>query len=220
MSAQLPQATQEYLAAIFEMEEEEARIQQARIAERMGVSAATVSEHVRRLEKEGLVSIDGRDIRLTQKGTGEATPVVRRHRLAERLLTDLLEIPWYRAHEEAHLWEHVMSPEVEEKILLKTGASTCPHGNPIPGIPPPYDRSKLVTLRDLSEGDRGLLRLLTEDVELDTGVLKYFQEHGLMPGATIEVRSVGPDRTMMLEVDGNPASLGPHLADNLWVEPM
>jgi DtxR family Mn-dependent transcriptional regulator len=219
MSTELPQGAQEYLEAIFEMEEEGARIQQARIAKRMGVSPAAVSEQVRRLEKDGLISITGREIRLSDEGRETATPLVRRHRLAERLLTDILGIPWHRAHEEADKWEHVISPEVEERILAKTGASTCPHGNPIPGLEPPYDRAKLVTLADLGEGQRGVLSLLTEDVELVTGVLAYFEEHHLMPGATVRVRSVSPDGTLALEVDGEFASLGPHLADNLWVMP-
>ena len=219
MPTELPQGAQEYLEAIYEMEEEGARIQQARIAKRMGVSPAAVSEQVRRLEKEELITIEGREIALSESGRATATPLVRRHRLAERLLTDILEIPWHRAHEEAHKWEHVISPEVEERILAKTGASTCPHGNVIPGMTPPYDRTKLVTLADLGEGHRGVLSLLTEDVELVTDVLAYFEEHHLMPGATIEVRSVSPDGTLALEIDGQFASLGPDLADNLWVLP-
>jgi DtxR family Mn-dependent transcriptional regulator len=219
MATELPQGAQEYLEAIFEMEEEGAKIQQARIAKRMGVSPAAVSEQVRRLEKEGLISIAGREIALSDAGRDTATPLVRRHRLAERLLTDILEIPWHKAHEEAHKWEHVISPEVEERILAKTGATTCPHGNPIPGCIPPYERASLVTLADLGEGRQGVLRLLTEDVELVTGVLAYFEEHSLMPGATVQVRSVSPDGTLTLEVDGKFASLGPHLADNLWVTP-
>jgi DtxR family transcriptional regulator, Mn-dependent transcriptional regulator len=219
MPTELPQGAQEYLEAIFEMEEEGARIQQARIAKRMGVSPAAVSEQVRRLQKDGLISIEGREISLSDTGRETATPLVRRHRLAERLLTDILEIPWHRAHEEAHKWEHVISPEVEERILAKTGASTCPHGNPIPGCDPPYDRAKLIPLGELGEGSQGVLSLLTEDVELVTGVLAYFEEHRLMPGATIMVLSVSPDGTLALEVDGQFASLGPHLADNLWVLP-
>ncbi|HEX2259851.1 MAG TPA: metal-dependent transcriptional regulator [Actinomycetota bacterium] len=217
MTTQIPQGAQDYLEAIFEMEEEGATILQARIAERLGVTAATVSQAVGRLAKDGLIQLDGRKIRLTEEGRKVATPLVRRHRLAERLLTDILEIPWYRAHEEAHAWEHVISPEVEQKILEKTGARTCPHGNPIPGMKPPYERSELIPLTELGEGERGTLSLLTEDVELVTGVLKYFQDHGLMPGASVGVRVVGPDGTRTLDVDGKTASLGSTLADNLWV---
>lgn len=213
----VPQGAQDYLETVFEMEEEGGRITQARIAKRMGVSAPAVSEQVRRLAKEGLVSVAEREIVLTDFGRSVATPLVRRHRLAERLLVDILEIPWHRAHEEAHAWEHVISPEVEERILTKTGATTCPHGNPIPGLQPPYDRSLLVALSDLSAGETGRLCLLTEDVELATDVLKYFEEKKLMPGAMIEVAAIGPDGTLTLSVDGDAASLGSDLADNVWV---
>lgn len=218
MAAPIPQGGQEYLEAVYEMEEEGAQIVQARIAERLGVKPATVSEQVRRLAAEELIEIDGRIISLTSSGKEVAGPLVRRHRLAERLLTDILDIPWYRAHAEAHAWEHVISPEVEERILEKTGARTCPHGNPIPGLDPPYDRAELVPLTQIPEGSSGVLCLLTEDVELDTDVLKYFEEHGLMPDARIEVSTVGPDGTLTLKVGGRPASLGANLADNLWMQ--
>ena len=216
---QVPQGAQEYLEAIYEMEEEGGRIAQSRIAKRLGVSAPAVSEQVRRLSKEGLVSVTDRQIALSAEGRAVATPLVRRHRLAERLLVDILEIPWHRAHEEAHAWEHVISPEVEERILTKTGATTCPHGNPIPGLEPPYDRSKLVTLAQLKVGERGRLSLLTEDVELVTQVLAYFEEKKLMPGAMVEVTGIGPDGTLTLRVDGTSASLGSNLADNVWILP-
>ena len=216
---QVPQGAQDYLETIYEMEEEGGRIAQTRIAKRMGVSPPAVSEQVRRLVKAKLVSIEDRDIGLTPLGKEVATPLVRRHRLAERLLVDILEIPWHRAHEEAHAWEHVISPEVEERILSKTGATTCPHGNPIPGLTAPYERSKLVPLSDLKQGELGRLCLLTEDVELVTDVLKYFEEKGLMPGADITVTGIGPDGTLTLAVGGNAASLGSELADNLWVLP-
>lgn len=219
MQAKVPQGAQEYLEAIFEMEEEGGGIQQARIARRLGVSRATVSEQIRRLEKEGLITIDSRELSLTQGGREVATPLVRRHRLAERLLTDILDIPWHRAHEEAHHWEHVISPEVEERILTKTGATTCPHGNPIPGYDPPYDRKRLVPLTELGPQESGILSLLTEDVELETEVLKYFEDHKLMPGANIQVSSIGPDGTLTLDVEGTRSSLGSNLADNVWVLP-
>ncbi|MBW3590027.1 MAG: metal-dependent transcriptional regulator [Actinobacteria bacterium] len=220
MTLELPQGAQEYLETIYEMEEEGARIQQSKIARRMGVTPASASEQVHRLQDLGLIAITGREITLTAGGREAATPLVRRHRLAERLLTDILDIPWHRAHEEAHQWEHVISPEVEERILAKTGATTCPHGNPIPGYDPPYDRKKLVPLTEVKAGDTCRLSLLTEDVELDTSVLKYFEDHRLMPGAGITVTAVGPDGTLDLEVDGTQASLGGSLADNIWVLPL
>lgn len=219
MAGSVPQGAQEYLETIYEMEEEGGKIQQSRIAKRLGVTASSASEQVRRLAKEDLIQVEGRDIQLTAAGRELAVPLVRRHRLAERLLTDMLGIPWYRAHEEAHDWEHVISPEVEERIITKTGARTCPHGNPIPGLEPPYDRTKLVTLADVNKGSGGSISLLTEDVELDTDVLKYFEDNRLMPGAHVLVEAVGPDGTLTLNVNGKTASLGPALADNIWVTP-
>jgi len=219
MPTQVPQGAQEYLEAIFELQEEGGRIAQARIAKRLGVAAAAVSEQVARLTRAGLVSVANRAVRLTDVGMEVATPLVRRHRLAERLLVDILDIPWHRAHEEAHAWEHVISDEVEQRILSKTGATTCPHGNPIPGLQPPYDREKLLTLSELAVGGRGRLSLLTEDVELVTEVLAYFEEKRLMPGAVVTVTAVGPDGTLNLDVDGSSASLGSSLADNVWVLP-
>ena len=218
MAATVPQGAKEYLECIYEMEEEEARIQQAKIAKRLGLSPATVSEQIRRLSREKLIETTGREIRLTDRGREIAAALVRKHRLAERLLTDILEIPWHRAHEEAHAWEHVISPEVEERILAKTGAKTCPHGNPIPGLEAPFKRADLVSLNELGESEKGSLTLLMEDLELATDVLKYFEDHNLMPGAVIEVTAVGPDGTLTLSVNGLTASLGPHLADNLWVQ--
>ncbi|MGH7425356.1 MAG: metal-dependent transcriptional regulator, partial [Candidatus Methylomirabilales bacterium] len=122
----VPQGARAYLEAIYEMEEEGGRIHQARIAKRLGLAAATVSEQVHRLEKDHLIEVSGREIRLAPRGKPLAASLVRKHRLAERLLTDILEIPWHRAHAEADSWDHVISPVVEERILSKTGATTCP----------------------------------------------------------------------------------------------
>lgn len=219
MTTPLPEGAQDYLESIYEMEEEGGVIQQSRIAKRMGVSRATVSEYMKKLELQGLIEVDGRTIHISPKGEEVATPLVRRHRLAERLLTDILEIPWHKAHEEAHRWEHVISPDVEERILAKTGATTCPHGNPIPGYEPPYDRAKLVPLTDLGQSGSGTLCLLTEDIELNTGVLEYFEENGLMPGAELVIDNIAPDGTIMLSVNGKATSLGANLADNIWVSP-
>ena len=143
----------EYLEAILELEEEGARIIQARLADRLGVSAPSVSEMVRRLRAEGYLEVNGdRTLTLTHKGRDWATTIVRRHRLAERLLTDLLGLPWHRAHIEACRWEHVISAEVEELIRAKLdNPLTCPHGNPIPGVEGRVatvapDQTRLVTI--------------------------------------------------------------------------
>jgi len=214
-------ATKEYLEAVFELEEEGRRVLQARIGERLGLAPATVSEGIKRMVSEGYVTIEGaRDVKLTDKGRGFAEALVRRHRLAERMLVDILGIDWHLCHEQAEDWEKVMTPEVEAAILAKLEDDpTCPHGNPIPGAGNPIPWSALRSVATMEQGDVGRLTRLLEDVELNHDTLKYLEDHRLMPGIDIAVVEVGPDGTRTLEVDGQRVSLGSGLGDNLWVLP-
>ncbi|MFN2488781.1 MAG: metal-dependent transcriptional regulator [Actinomycetota bacterium] len=214
-------ASKEYLEAVFELEEEGQRILQARIGERLGLAPATVSEGIKRLVAEGYVTVHGaRDITLTETGRVVAETLVRRHRLAERMLVDILGIPWHLCHHQAEDWEKVMTPEVEDAILSRLqGDATCPHGNPIPGAPSAIPWSRLQPVAALEVGSGGRLTRLLEDVELDGDVLKYLEEHCLMPGHDVELVDVGPDGTRTLRVDGRSVALGQRLADNLWILP-
>src|SRR5579862_8727413 len=125
---------EEYLEAIHELGEEGITVIQARLAERLGHSAPAVSEMIKRLRDEGYIQAKGRSLSLTDSGRAVAESVVRKHRLAERLLTDIIGLPWDKAHLEAGRWEHVISDEVEERLVEVLGhPTTCPHGNPIPG---------------------------------------------------------------------------------------
>lgn len=213
-------ASQDYLEALYEMAEEGIPRVQARLAEWLDVSPASVSEAVRRLVRDGLVTSRDRRLEFTKKGERLARQLVRRHRLAEHFLIRIIGLPWHKAHEEAARWERVISEEVEERMVtILDDPPTCPHGNPIPGSSHSVDYRRLRPLHDASPGEHVVLRRLTEDLELDLGVMRFFEESGLMPGATIRVNRVGPDGTMNLEVDGQTVALGSHLADNLWVEP-
>ncbi len=207
---------EEYLEAMHELEEEGVPVIQARLAERLGHSAPSVSEMIRRLRAEGFVEVDGRALRLTDAGRGRAESVVRRHRLAECLLTDIIGIEWHKSHLEACRWEHVISDEVEARlIVLLNNPSTCPHGNPIPGtVQRPLD---LHALSESTPGDRVRLERVTELVEIDSESLSYLSDHGLRPGAKAEVTAKAPDGTMTLEVDGEPLALGASLATQLYV---
>ena len=214
-------ASKEYLEAIYELEEEGQRILQARIGERLGLAPATVSEGVHRLVADGHVVVEGaRDLRLTGSGRTLAETLVRRHRLAERMLVDILGIPWHLCHEQAEDWEKVMTPEVEGAILAKLEVEpTCPHGNPIPGAAASVPWSELQPVAAMEVGGRGRLTRLLEDVELDHDVLKYLEDHGLLPGRDLHLVEVAPDGTRTLEVDGEKVALGQRLSDNLWVLP-
>jgi DtxR family Mn-dependent transcriptional regulator len=210
---------QEYLEALYEMDEEGIPTQQARLSEWLGITPASVSEAVKRLRGRGMVEVgDGRRIMFTARGRSAARSLVRRHRLAERFLVELVGLPWHLAHEEATGWGRVISDQVEERIVeLLDDPGTCVHGNPIPGSSHRVDQAGLRPLHQMREGDRVRLERLTEDLELDLDVMRFFEESGLMPGAEIRVLSVAPDGTMTLEVGGDKVGLGSHLSDNLWV---
>jgi DtxR family transcriptional regulator, Mn-dependent transcriptional regulator len=207
---------EEYLEAIHELEEEGTVCIQARLAERVGHSAPSVSEMVRRLRLDGYVVVEDRAVMLTEKGRTRAESVVRKHRLAERLLTDVIGLPWHKAHVEACRWEHVISDEVEERLVeLLNHPTTCPHGNPIPGTD--GHRQELVALAGAEPGDQVRLERVTEQVEIDMESLTYLSVHGFVTGADALVRAKAPDGTLTLEVGAEMIALGPALASQLFV---
>jgi DtxR family Mn-dependent transcriptional regulator len=207
---------EEYLEAIYELEEEGTRVIQARLAEHLGHSPPSVSEMARRLRDEGWVVVRDRALHLTDKGRRRAVSVVRKHRLAERLLTDVIGIPWHKTHQEACRWEHVISDEVEERLVaLLENPATCPHGNPIPGAGVPRD--DLSALADAEPGDHVTLERVTEQVEVDLEALIYLDDHGFVPGAAAEVRARAPDGTLTLALAEGSIALGPALAAHLYV---
>ena len=207
---------EEYLEAIWELEEEGTQVIQARLAEHIGHSAPSVSEMVRRLRSDGYVEFEGRVIRLTDEGRVLAESVVRKHRLAERFLLDVIGIPWHKTHIEACRWEHVMSDEVEERLMaIMENPSTCAHGNPIPGVAGPH--RDLHALAETEPGDKVRLERVTEQVEVDQDALIYRDSHGFIPGVAAQVKSRAPDGTLTLELHEGTIALGPGLARQLYV---
>ncbi|MBV8160376.1 MAG: metal-dependent transcriptional regulator, partial [Acidimicrobiia bacterium] len=129
---------EEYLEAIYELQEEGTPVIQARLAERLGHAPPSVSEMIGRLRADSYLEAEGRALRLTSRGRKRAESVVRKHRLAERLLTDVIGLEWHKTHMEACRWEHVISDDVEARLVILVGnPATCPHGNPIPGASAP-----------------------------------------------------------------------------------
>ncbi len=209
---------EEYLETIQSLTEEGIPVIQARIAQRLGRSAPSVSEMLDRLSADGYVERAGRTIALTEQGRTLADRVIRRHRLAERLLVDVIGLPWHKAHLEAGRWEHVISDEVEERLVELLGhPTTCPHGNPIPGVGAQEGpRSPQVSLADSPAGATVRLERITEEVELDMASLEYLDRHNLVPGRTAQVRSRAPDGTLTLEVDGDAVALGPSICQQVF----
>ena len=199
-------AFEEYCETIFELREDDVDVIQARIADRLGVSRPAVSEMIRRLEHEGLVDVD-KAITLTESGVRLAERVVRRHRLAERFLTDMLGLSWAEAHKEAGKWEHVISEQVEQAIVQVLGdPTTCPHGNPIPGssyVVPPS-----VPLVDLAVGDAFTVTRIPEELEFAPGLLEFLEEAAVVPGMQGTITASSPDGTTTVEISGNHVGIG------------
>jgi DtxR family Mn-dependent transcriptional regulator len=209
---------EEYLEAVHELVEEGVRVTQARLAGRLGHAAPTVSQMVRRLAGEGYLTIEHRELVLTELGRTQAARVVRKHRLAERLLTDVIGLSWDKAHAEAGRWEHVISDEVEALLVgLLGNPGTCPHGNPIPGGPE-VGGGAVGPLADCDPGDHIRFARVTEQVEIDSAALRYLAEHRFVPGTAARVYTKAADGTVVLRLDDNTTvALGPSLADQLFV---
>lgn len=209
---------EEYLETVHALQEEGTPVIQARIAERLGHSPPSVSEMLDRLAHEGYVRRVGRVVELTPKGSALAQKVVRKHRLAERLLVDVIGLEWYKVHREAGRWEHVISDEVEARLVELLGdPGTCPHGNPIPGSASEAPAGGQIPLAEAVTGSKVTLARISEQVELDMTALAYLDEHGFTPGATAVVASRGPDGTLLLELDSSTVAFGPDLSSNLYV---
>jgi DtxR family Mn-dependent transcriptional regulator len=209
-------AFEEYCECIFELAEDDVDVIQARIAERLHVSRPAVSEMMRRLEAEGLIETD-KGIRLTDDGQLLATKVVRRHRLAERFLTEVLHLSWAEAHHEAGKWEHVMSEAVEQAMDNLLGSpTTCPHGNPIPGSK--YVEAKSRPLANVTVGEGFTISRITEELEFTPGLLEFLEASALQPGNAGTITAASPDGTLTVEIDGKHVGVGAFASARILVD--
>lgn len=194
--------TEMYLRTIFELEEEGVVPMRARIAERLNQSGPTVSQTVARMERDGLVIVTpDRQLELTSMGRETAMRVMRKHRIAECMLVDLLEMPWEEVHAEACRWEHVMSESVERRLLVKLGNPTVsPYGNPIPGLgelgaeATSVTHGPLIPLSEVAHADvqRVIVRRIAEPIQEDGDVMALLRRIGALPGASVKAhRSAG-----------------------------
>lgn len=200
-------AFEEYCEAIWELQEDDVAVIQARVAERLMVSRPAVSEMIKRMQSEGFVVLKGTTINLTNEGKDLAEQVVRRHRLAERLLTDILGLPWADAHIEAGKWEHVISAPVEAAInRVLDNPTTCPHGNPIPGSK--YAAPDTVALSNLEVGAPFTVSRIPEELEFTPGLLEFLEDAAVQPGHSGVVTASSPDGTTTVEIDGQHIGIG------------
>jgi DtxR family Mn-dependent transcriptional regulator len=195
-------AFEEYCECIFELHEDDLDVIRVRIAERLRVSRASVSQMIEKMTRAGLVETEGPSIRLTTAGQELAQRVVRRHRLAERFLTDVLGLSWADAHREAGRWEHVMSDEVEAAMNRLLGApTTCPHGNPIPGSS--YVVPEARPLGTLPAGTEFVVSRIPEELEFTPGLLDFLQQSNILPGHRGVVGARSDDGTLQVDIDGH-----------------
>ncbi|WP_029088177.1 metal-dependent transcriptional regulator [Brevibacterium album] len=200
--------TEMYLKAIVELEEQGIVPLRARIAERLDHSGPTVSQTVARMERDGLVIVDeDRHLELTEDGRRIATHVMRKHRLAERLLADVIGLDWELVHDEACRWEHVMSEQVETRLLaILPEHRTDPYGNPIPGLAElgaedAAPRAAVSVVRAVKQGRTAGLRIawLAEPLQVENEVLRQLRQTGIVPGATVTAESDGDYVTLRAE---------------------
>jgi DtxR family Mn-dependent transcriptional regulator len=209
--------TEMYLRTILELEEENIVPLRARISERLGHSGPTVSQTVGRMERDGLVVVsEDRHLELTAAGRQKAVDVMRKHRLAERLLSDVIGLDWAYVHEEACRWEHVMSEQVERRLVELLGHPTeSPYGNPIPGLDQlgdlpatAFEQGVVGLVRKLDAVDgplRGTVRRLAEPAQVDPELLPPLRSAGVVPGATGDYRY--SEGYVLVQMDGNDGAL-------------
>ncbi|MEO8632191.1 MAG: metal-dependent transcriptional regulator [Chloroflexota bacterium] len=214
MTTHTSPATEEYLQAVYTLADEGGQVIGARLAEFLRISPAAVSEMVHRLERDGLVRLDERkEVRLTERGLTAASSIIRRHRLAERMLVDLLGYEWWKTHEEAERLEHAMSPEMEERLVRVLGdPQTCPHGNPMPGTTPRPTRP----LERLAVGERAIVERIPDQFEHEPGFLEYLDTQGVRPAVTLEMIEQRPG-LLRVSVNGVERSLRPDCGQKVWM---
>lgn len=222
----LVDTTEMYLRTILDLEEERIIPLRARISERLGHSGPTVSQTISRMERDGLVRVEGdRHLELTVEGRTKAVAVMRKHRLAERLLADVIGLDWSLVHDEACRWEHVMSEQVERRIIELLGEPTeSPYGTPIPGFEQVKGSAADLFLDGVislthaaAVGMRsGVIRRLAEPVQVDPDLLHQLREAGVVPGAEASIRPE-PNGYVSVEVSGRdegidlPAEIAQHI---------
>ena len=227
----LSATVEEYLETIYNMSAEEEVVIGARLAEKFHVSAPTVTEMLKRLVRDGYIEMDAkRQVTLTESGNQAAEAVLRRHRLTERFLVDMLGMQWHEVHEEACRLEHFISGAVEDRVIASlNNPTTCPHGNPIPGSVASartYLRDQgAVRLSTLTNMEKATILLISEVVEDEEALILYLHDKGLTPGTQLTVLSNDGEKespeqreeSFKLFVGGREVCISKAVASKIWV---
>src|SRR3989454_10986102 len=221
----LSATVEEYLETVYNMSMEDEVVIGARLAEKFRVAPPTVTEMLKRLVRDGYIEMDNkRQVTLTESGNQAAEAVLRRHRLTERFLVDMLGMQWHQVHEEACRLEHFISGAVEARVISSlNNPTTCPHGNPIPGSVA-NARNYLkdhgaVRLSSLANREQATILCISEVVEDEEALILYLHEKGLTPGTLLTVLTlVGEgEEQFMLQVGEREVSISKAVADKIWV---
>lgn len=225
----LVDTTEMYLRTILDLEEEGIVPLRARISERLGHSGPTVSQTIGRMERDGLVRVEGdRHLELTPAGRTRALHVMRKHRLAERLLADVIGLDWAYVHDEACRWEHVMSEQVERRLLeILDHPTESPYGNPIPALDELGDSpagrfldgviSLVDKSRDVAGEQTGVVRRLAEPVQFEPDLLDQLRSAGVLPGAEVIFGTEGSYIAVRVEGHGDGLELPTEVAGHIYV---
>lgn len=215
--------TAEYLETIYNVTMEGDAVIAARLAEKFSVSAPNVATILGRMEQQGLIQRDEhKAVTLTAAGRSRAEAALRRHRLSERFLLEVLGLDWITAHEEAHHLEHGITPEIEAQMdAVLDHPTTCPHGNPIPGGVP--NAAAYLTgqgafrLADAADGQALRVVCVSEVVEDETALLRYVGQKGMRPGAALTVLEREPGGALTVDLGERTVAVGLDLAHKVWV---
>ena len=210
---------EDYLGVIYTLERDGESVIGARLADWLEVSPPTVTATIKRMIRDGWVTMDqAKEIRLTPAGFQAAHSVLRRHMLAELLLARVLGVPWSQVHREADAMEHTISAETMERIAAKLDyPETCPHGNPLPGFEDQI--AGLFPLTEAEAGQRLVIRRVHEAAEEKPDLMVYLEQHDLLPGAEVTVREIMPfNETISLYCQEQTVILGLAPAALIYVE--
>ncbi|MBN1373676.1 MAG: metal-dependent transcriptional regulator [Anaerolineaceae bacterium] len=207
---------QDYLSLIYVMERDQEPVVGSRLAELLGVTPPTVTNTLKRMTRDGLLSMDKDGTHLTESGWAAARVVMRRHMLTEWMMIKTL--PWSKLHNEAHHLEHAISAMTETALMEQLGhPKTCPHGNPLPGCEEAV--ATWIPLTEIAVGERVIIRRIHELAEENAPLLSYLEAKGIMPGVKATVSEVLPfNQTIAIEIAGQSVTLGNAAARYIFAE--